>query len=74
MSQTEKKLLDPQWGDKIQSCNDVLEEAGIGGISYRPQKSEVETYMENVAVLDRFINDLRADLDELIDQPLYEAL
>jgi len=59
--------------DKIQSCNDVLEEAGIGGISYRPQKSEIETYMENVAVLNRFINGLRADLDELIDQPLYES-
>jgi len=44
--------------DKIQSCNDVLEEAGIGGISYRPQKSEIETYMENVAILNRFINDL----------------
>ena len=59
--------------DKIQSCNDVLEEAGIGGISYRPQKSEIETYMENVAVLNRFINGLRADLDELSDQPLCEA-
>ena len=74
MSQTEKKQLDPQWEDKIQSCNDVLKEAGIGGISYRPQKkSEIETYMENVAVLNRFINGLRANLDELIDQPLYEA-
>ena len=29
--------------------------------------------MEHVAVLNRFINGLRADLDELIDQPLYEA-
>src|SRR5664280_1489225 len=57
----------------ILDCNNVLSSAGMNGISYSSKTGEIERLCGNIGIMNAYVGDIRCQMSEYIDGPLYQG-
>lgn len=67
------------WGDleqinrEIEDCNEAVADAGLGGISYASQNSEIQHRMNAIGTMEQYVMGIRSALQQQLDDPLFEG-
>ncbi len=67
------------WGDleqinrAILDCNEAVTDAGLGGISYVSQNSEIQRRMNAIGIMEEYVMGIRSALQQQLDDPLFDG-
>ena len=67
------------WGDlerinrEILDCNEAVTDAGLGGISYVSQNSEIQNQMNAIGTMEQYVMGIRSALQQQLDDPLFDG-
>lgn len=67
------------WGDLAQinrailDCNEAVTDAGLGGISYVSQNSEIQRRMNAIGIMEEYVMGIRSALQQQLDDPLFDG-